>query len=144
VFYGSWKEYLDKSGKTGSIPMVMPWLFSKSFRKQYPEKVKEIKERFTKNYLTRESAAFERQLNANIRHDTRTRLREIKIPTLILVGKDDELTPPIMAEELSSEIPDSKLTIFEQGGHGVYWEVPDLFNDTVINLIKEYGDETHK
>jgi pimeloyl-ACP methyl ester carboxylesterase len=121
--------------------MVMPWLFSKPFRKQYPEKVKEIKERFTKKYLTRNSAAFERQLNANIKHDTRNRLQQIKIPTLILVGKDDELTPLNMAQELSSEIPDSKLLIFEQGGHGLYWEVPELFNESVINFVKQHGDE---
>ncbi len=115
--------------------MVMPWLFSKPFRKQYPEKVKEIKERFTKNYLTKNSAAFERQLNANTRHDTRNQLGEIKIPTLILVGKHDELTPPNMAEELNSEIPHSKLLIFEQGGHGLYWEAPDQFNKAVLDFV---------
>ena len=115
--------------------MVMPWLFSKRFRKQYPQKVKDIKERFTTTYLTRESAAFERQLSANIRHDTRNQLGEIKIPTLILVGKDDELTPVKMAEELSSEISDSKLRVFEQGGHGLYWEIPDLFNETVLDFV---------
>jgi len=123
--------------------MVMPWLFSKPFRKQYPERVKEIKERFTKNYLTRSSAAFERQLTANTRHDTRNQLREINVPTLIMVGKDDELTPPKMAEELSSEIPNSKLMIFEQGGHGLYWEVPELFNESVLNFIKQHGDKMH-
>jgi len=123
--------------------MVMPWLFSKPFRRQHPEKVKEIKERFTKNYLTRNSAAFERQLNANITHDTRSRLHQIQAPTLILAGKDDELTPPNMAEELNSEIPKSKLLIFEQGGHGLYWEVPELFNESVIDFIKQHGYEVH-
>lgn len=121
--------------------MVMPWLFSKPFRKQHPQRVKEIKDRLTKNYLTRNSEAFERQLNANIGHDTRGRLHQIQVPTLILVGKDDELTPPKMAEELSSEIPNSRLLIFDHGGHGLYWEVLALFNETIINFIKPYGDE---
>ncbi len=120
--------------------MVMPWLFSKPFRKQHPQKVKEIKEHFTKTYLTRESAAFERQLNANIRHDTRNQLRKIKAPTLILVGKDDELTPLKMAEELSAEIPDSKMIAFEQGGHGLYWEIPDLFNEAVSNFVNAQAE----
>ncbi|UCE52179.1 MAG: alpha/beta fold hydrolase [Desulfobacterales bacterium] len=126
---------MKKSGNTDNVPMVMPWLFSKPFRKQQPENVKEIKERLTKNYLTRNSAAFERQLNANITHDTRNQLGEIKSPTLILVGKDDELTSPNMAEELRSEIPDSKLLICKQGGHALYWEVPDLFNKAVLDFI---------
>jgi len=120
--------------------MVMPWLFSKPFRKKYPEKIKQIKEKLAKNYLTRKSAAFERQLNANISHDTRGRLHQIKIPTLIIAGNDDELTPPKMAEELHSEIPDSNLRIFDKGGHGLYWEVPELFNESVLNFIKQHDD----
>ena len=135
---------MNKSGKTDDIPMVMPWLFSKPFRKQHPEKVKEIKDRLTKNYLTKNSEAFVRQLNANIRHDTRNQLGKIKVPTLILVGKNDELTPPKMAEEMSSEIPNSELLIFEQGGHGLYWEVPDLFNASVLDFIRQHGDDLHQ
>lgn len=115
--------------------MIMPWLFSKPFRRQYPEKVKQIKESVVRNYLARNSAEFERQLNANIKHDTRARLHQIQVPTLILAGKDDELTPPKMAEELNSEIPRSKLLIFEQGGHGLYWEVPTQFNQAILDFV---------
>jgi pimeloyl-ACP methyl ester carboxylesterase len=116
----------------------MPWLFSKPFRKKHPQKVKETKKRFTTSYLTKESAAFEGQLNANIRHDTRNKLTENKIPALILVGKDDELTPLKMAEELSSEIPGSELKVFEQGGHGLYWEIPDRFNKAVLEFVRTH------
>ena len=74
-------------------------------------------------------------MKANIRHDTRNKLPEIKIPTLILVGKDDELTPFKMAEELSSEIPGSELKVLDRGGHGLYWEIPDLFNREVLEFV---------
>lgn len=115
--------------------MVMPWLFSKPFRRQHPEKVQEIKTHLTKQYLTRDSTEFERQVRANIEHDTRGRLHRIQAPTLIMTGKDDELTPPGMVKELHSEIPNSRLMIFEQGGHGLYWEVPHLFNKAVLEFI---------
>jgi pimeloyl-ACP methyl ester carboxylesterase len=115
--------------------MVMPWLFSKSFRRQHPEKIQEIKTRLTKQYLTRNSKEFERQMRANVGHDTRGQLYRIQAPTLIMTGKDDELTPPGMARELHSEIPNSRLLIFEQGGHGLYWEVPHLFNKAVLEFI---------
>jgi pimeloyl-ACP methyl ester carboxylesterase len=101
----------------------------------------QIKERFTQNYLTRSSPAFERQLKANVGHDTRNRLKDIKAPTLIIAGKDDELTPPKMAEELSSEMSVSELKVFEQGGHGLYWEISELFNESVLDFIKQHGDE---
>ncbi len=115
--------------------MVMPWLFSKPFRKQHPEKVREIKEKFAGQYLSRKSRAFERQLKANVTHDTRGRLERLDAPTLIMVGKHDELTPPGMAKELGAEIPNAKLLVFDQGGHGLYWEVPHLFNKAVLDFL---------
>ncbi|MFH1349603.1 MAG: alpha/beta hydrolase [Pseudomonadota bacterium] len=116
----------------------MPWLFSKAYRKQYPEKVREIKESFTKGYLSRNSKAFERQMNANITHNLKGLLHRIDVPTLIMVGKDDELTPPRMAIRLRSEMPNAELLIFEQGGHGLYWEVPHLFNKAVLQFLKAF------
>ena len=59
----------------------------------------------------------------------------IKTPTLIMVGRDDELTPPAMAEALKSEITNAKLVVFEQGGHGLYWEIPELFNKAVVDFL---------
>jgi hypothetical protein len=50
VLYGSWKEHLSSSGKSSTDPMVMPWLFSKPFRKQHPEKVREIKASFAGHF----------------------------------------------------------------------------------------------
>lgn len=135
VLYNSWEEHLKNSGRSDSDLMVMPWLFSKPFRKQHPDKVKEIKANLTGGYLSRDSDAFKRQIKSNVVHDTRGRLNGITVPTLILVGKDDELTPIKMAEEMKSEIPNAELLVFEQGGHGLYWEIPDLFNKAVVDFL---------
>lgn len=135
VLYDSWKEYLDKAEKSDDDPIVMPWLFSKPFRKEHPEKVREIKARLTENYPSRRSEAFQRQLKANVAHDARGRLNRIDVPTLIIVGKDDELTPPRMAKGLQSEMPNAELLVLEQGGHGLYWETPQLFNKAVVDFL---------
>ncbi len=74
-------------------------------------------------------------MKANITHDTRDFLRRIDVPTLIMVGKDDVLTPPNMAKELKSQMPNAELLIFDQGGHGLYWEVPHLFNKGVLDFL---------
>jgi pimeloyl-ACP methyl ester carboxylesterase len=137
VLYDSWQEYLQRSDRSDEDPMVMPWLFSKPFRQNHPEKVKEIKARLTGGYLARNSSAFERQIKANVTHDVRGQLNRITVPTLILVGKEDELTPPRMAKELKVEIRDARLVVFEQGGHGLYWEVPHLFNKAVLDFLND-------
>jgi len=135
VLYGSWKEHLENVKKSPDDPLVMPWLFSKPFRQQYPEKVKEIKNSFAEGYLSRNSKAFERQMKANTTHDARSDLHRIQVPTLIMVGKHDELTPPRMVKDLKSEMPNAELLVFEQGGHGLYWEEPHLFNKAVVDFL---------
>jgi pimeloyl-ACP methyl ester carboxylesterase len=130
---------LKNSDKPGGEPLVMPWLFSKRFREEAPERIREIRDRFARNYLHRDSDAFERQLRANVGHNLKGRLGAITAPTLILVGRDDPLTPPAMAEALHAEVPHSELVVFERGGHGLYWEIPDLFNRTVLDFLGKYN-----
>lgn len=122
----------------------MPWLFSKPYRQGYPEKVREIEARFAGRYLSLNSKAFGRQMNANIAHDTRGCLHRIDVPTLVLVGEHDELTPPSMARELESKIANARLLIFEQGGHGLYWEVPHLFNKAIVDFLRSQDLGVHK
>ena len=74
-------------------------------------------------------------MRANTEHNTKGRLNKIKKPTMIMVGGNDELTPPSMAKELKSEMPNSKLLIFDEGGHGLYWELPLLFNKAVLDFL---------
>jgi pimeloyl-ACP methyl ester carboxylesterase len=49
--------------------------------------------------------------------DVEARLSEIKLPTLILHGRRDVITPLVNSENLAAKIPDSKLIIFEEAGH---------------------------
>lgn len=74
-------------------------------------------------------------MKANVSHEARGRLHEIKSPTLIMVGRHDELTPPRMAEELKTEMPQARLLVFGEGGHGLYWQAPDLFNQAVLDFL---------
>ncbi len=139
LLYDSWQEYLKKSDKPENDPIVMPWLFSKDFRRDHRDKAAEIRSRFAGNYLSKKSKAFERQLKANVSHDVRGRMKHLDIPTLIVVGKGDELTPPRMAEDLKAEMPGAKLVILDRGGHGLYWEVSEMFNKTVLEFLKEHS-----
>lgn len=51
-------------------------------------------------------------------------------------GRHDQLTPPRMAMELKSEIPNAYLVIFDEGGHGLYWELPERLNRTVLDFLR--------
>ena len=64
-----------------------------------------------------------------------TRLREIRTPTLIVVGRDDIVTPPAQAERLHCGIPHSELMVFEHSGHLPYLEEPESFFRTVRDWV---------
>lgn len=57
------------------------------------------------------------RIDAIIRHDRRGRLLQIRVPTLVIVARDDMITPPFYSEELASTIPGAKLVVLEGGGH---------------------------
>lgn len=71
-------------------------------------------------------AAFARQQSAIIgRPDNRPFLSEIRVPTLVLVGAADQLTPPKVAEEMHAGIAGARLAVIEGAGHLTPMEAPD-------------------
>jgi pimeloyl-ACP methyl ester carboxylesterase len=61
---------------------------------------------------------FVRQQTAIIaRPDSRAGLKDIDLPTLILCGREDAITPLARHEEMAALIPGSRLTIVEECGH---------------------------
>ncbi|MFA7694234.1 MAG: alpha/beta hydrolase [Methanoregula sp.] len=64
-----------------------------------------------------------------------SRLGEIQSPTLVLTGDRDVIVPPKNAELLGSRIPDAQLVVFPDGGHGLMYQFPDRFCDTVLGFL---------
>ncbi|WP_248517001.1 alpha/beta fold hydrolase [Salinarchaeum laminariae] len=63
--------------------------------------------------------------------DVRDRLGEIDVPTLAIVGENDQLTPPRYHEFLASELPDAALAIVDDAAHMAMLEQPDAFNSAL-------------
>jgi len=74
-------------------------------------------------------AAFKRQQTAIMaRPDNRALLPTISCPTLVLVGREDALTPPSLAEEIAAGIPGARLEIIPECGHLSSLEQPEAVN----------------
>ena len=61
---------------------------------------------------------------------------KIEVPTLILVGEKDTLTPPSMALEIHKLIKNSKFLIIEEAGHLINIENPKAFNNKILKFLK--------
>lgn len=62
------------------------------------------------------------------RKETCTRLNKIKVPVLILVGKEDEITTPAVALSMHEIIKGSTIHIIDDAGHLSNMENPEQFN----------------
>ncbi|MFC2176433.1 alpha/beta fold hydrolase [Bacteroidota bacterium] len=63
-----------------------------------------------------------------IRHNMRDELPNIKIPTCLIWGKNDGVTPPEVAEEFNALIPNAELYWIDKCGHAPMMEHPEEFN----------------
>jgi pimeloyl-ACP methyl ester carboxylesterase len=81
--------------------------------------------------------AFARQCDACVAHDTTDRLRSIPHPTLVICGRQDQLTPPKLHRQLSDGIPDAHCVTLNYGGHLVMAESAERFNQSVLQFLHD-------
>lgn len=67
--------------------------------------------------------------------DHRSDLASIDVPTLIVVGSEDQVTPPELAHELAAGIPGAKLVELADAGHLANQERPAQFNAAVATFM---------
>jgi pimeloyl-ACP methyl ester carboxylesterase len=112
-----------------------------------------VKAVFTTDSLTKKTATVEKinriiQTNSSLgicgallalasRTDTTEAVPTIKIPTLILVGENDKLTPPSASQEMHSKIPESEIHVIPNAAHMSNLENPDEFNKHVLNFLNK-------
>jgi pimeloyl-ACP methyl ester carboxylesterase len=68
--------------------------------------------------------------------DLMDRIKDIRVPTLILVGTIDRMTPPKYGQYLHDQIPNSELVEIEDGGHMLALEKPLEVTRAVTPFLK--------
>ena len=70
------------------------------------------------------------------RTDTTAILPRIQVPTLVLVGAEDRITPPEVAQRMSTQIPNAKLQVIPNAGHLSNLENPAVFNTALASFLQ--------
>jgi proline iminopeptidase len=63
------------------------------------------------------------------------RLGEIKVPTLVMAGRDDFIFPPEHQAELAAGLPNARLKIIERAGHNPHSERPAEVMEALSDFI---------
>jgi 3-oxoadipate enol-lactonase len=70
----------------------------------------------------------------------RFELEKIGVPTHVVVGDEDTLTPPATSHEMARRIRGARLTVIEGAGHLSNLERPEDFNRAVLAFLMEYRE----
>ena len=69
-------------------------------------------------------------------YDVTDQLSAISCPTLVVVGRDDWITPVSESEKIAAAIPGAQLAIFEKSGHSPMSDQPELWTTTVAGFLE--------
>src|ERR1700752_252141 len=123
-------------GMAGIADSMLPKLLTPETVSKRPELVKRIRDMMLR---TKPAGAAGALLAMATRDDQTPILKGISVPTLILVGRDDAITPLKDSERIHAEIPGSRLAILENAGHVSNLEQTERFNSELLSFLKEIG-----
>ena len=116
--------------------VLYPWLFTPAFLADKAKVETALQRALAYPHQTR-AGAIERQGRGILDwNGTRVkRLGTIRVPTLVLVGADDILTPPTFSRALAKLIRGARLQILP-GGHAFFLEHAEQFNRALVAFLK--------
>jgi 3-oxoadipate enol-lactonase len=103
---------------------------------QNPQLVETIKHAIRRNSPTGVCGAL---LAMASRTDTTASLSNIRVPTLLLVGEHDPLTPPAVARAMQQKIAGSTVHVIPAAGHLSNLENPAEFNRRLLEFLETLG-----
>ena len=72
-----------------------------------------------------------------VRHNLEDKLYQIKCPTQLIWGRNDNVTPPEVAEKFHELIENSRLAWIDRCGHAPMMERPEQFNEVLEAFLSE-------
>jgi len=116
-----------------TMSIVAPWVFSNMFFTD-PKKVEKLLSQ-KKAYSYQQSASgFRQQVEAVASFDSRSWIDQLSLPSCIITGKEDILTPLEGAQYLHQHIKNSQLLI-QEGAHSPMFEIPEEYADAIKNFL---------
>ncbi|KER09669.1 MAG: hypothetical protein HY22_09995 [[Candidatus Thermochlorobacteriaceae] bacterium GBChlB] len=119
---------IEKNGVEEAVTRMVPKLFGETTKQTKPQLTELASTIIRGNTAT----AVIDQLKALAgRADSVELLGRISVPTLVVVGEEDVLTPPDLARAIHHGIQASKLVVLPNAGHLPNLETPEAFNEAL-------------
>jgi 3-oxoadipate enol-lactonase len=123
------------ASKAKGLPAItdvaMRRLFAPEFQEANPDLMRNRREAFLKT----DPEVFRAACDALAELDLRPQLGQVKVPVLVLVGEQDEATPPPMSHEIAAGLPQARLKIIAGCAHVPQLQAPSAFLDAIREFL---------
>lgn len=93
-------------------------------------------QRLTDSMTALHKESYLKAIAAMTRYEPVAKLEAIRVPTLVVCGDEDKLTPPAVSQQMAEAIPAAQLCILEQAGHLSNIEQPAAFNAALLDFLR--------
>jgi len=130
-----WANVVSDRGMSGLMDDGMRWLIGPRLHRRFGVFVNVL----ARVLVQTKPHAFVAQVDAilDATDELRFELPKVTVPTLVITGSQDTLTPLGDAEELAELIGTSRLYVLRGAAHGLMAEAPNAFNDVVLRFLDE-------
>jgi 3-oxoadipate enol-lactonase len=129
-------ELLQRQGPAGVARELMPKLLGRTSQAERPDVARELTALIERQPAETIAAAIHALMT---RPDSTPLLEAIAVPTLVIVGDEDTLTPPAESERMQAAIPGATLVCIPRAGHMSNMEQVAAFNDAVRTFLPAFA-----
>jgi 3-oxoadipate enol-lactonase len=131
-------ERVRREGVEAIVEAFLPRLLGATSQAERPEVVERVRGMMA---ATPVRGVIDALAGLGARGDSTPTLRQINVPTLVLCGDEDEITPPAGSRAMAAAIPGARLTLLPGAGHLANMEVPEAFNGELSAFLDGLPDE---
>lgn len=117
--------------------VLLPWVFTDTFYST-PGAMEQLIKLIKNQPFPPTPHGLYHQSRAILGSDTSDRLTDIHCPTLVVVGKEDLLTPIKFSQQLAQGISQAELAILEHGGHALVVESADAVVKVMLDFLAKH------
>ena len=121
-----------KRGSSTIAELMLPKLLGSTSLDHRQDLVEQLRHMITANEI---SGIVGDLMAMEERPDSTPLLRDLKIPTLVIVGEEDVASPPEEVQGMAEHIPGAKFTIIPEAGHVSNLDQPKLFNQSIREFL---------
>jgi pimeloyl-ACP methyl ester carboxylesterase len=136
--FSSWRLMVERLAPEEFLAAQAPWAFTHRFLQGPTPEVAAAQATLRARGILKSVAAYQRQVDACLGHDTLGLLVLLQTPTLVVVGEDDILTPPRYARALVAALGRAELALVPASGHACFLETPKPFAERVRRFLARH------